>query len=349
MPRKLSQQFHDRKAARLRGEALAHIAANHGTERVFSYFRNRPTADQFAEMCVAAKLGPGDPLSAAGMPFAVEYIFDEYNRVRADRDAFVNHYANPDWKDDGTPSHVAIHTSQSEAWGNLYFLFLVDECLSPYLDRLDPDDFVDPEGSAVLVDRETGAFGVEFGCETLVATADLAGRFADRPGFEVPLGVRSPFKADDRWTMYTVMVAPLDRLPGYDRERHSVDEHLRHLQSGKVVRIRQHQRRNPLHLRSRRTNADETANVVYRVFDADGLVRYVGEGKEDRPRHVNSGCSHNVRINEHFFLRGPMRVEIVRAGLSKQESLAIERLLLRRHTGPDLWNRKDYEPLGTDA
>jgi hypothetical protein len=71
------------------------------------------------------------------------------------------------------------------------------------------------------------------------------------------------------------------------------------------------------------------------------MVRYYGEGKEERPNHVNSGTSHNFKINQHFFLHGEMKVEIIKRGLSKQESLAIEKFLIQSHKGSELWNIKD--------
>ena len=39
-----------------------------------------------------------------------------------------------------------------------------------------------------------------------------------------------------------------------------------------------------------------------------------------------------------------MSVEILREGLTKNEALAIERLLIKRHSGSALWNIKEYEP-----
>ena len=73
-------------------------------------------------------------------------------------------------------------------------------------------------------------------------------------------------------------------------------------------------------------------------------MRYFGEGLIGRPAHVNSGVSHNYKLNEHFFRVGPMRVEVFARGLSKDEALAVERLCIRGHNGSALWNIKDYEP-----
>ena len=69
-----------------------------------------------------------------------------------------------------------------------------------------------------------------------------------------------------------------------------------------------------------------------------------GEGKENRDKHVNSGASHNVKINEHFFTKGPKRIERIDDGLTKGEARAFERAILNQLRGHDLWNKKDFEP-----
>ena len=50
----------------------------------------------------------------------------------------------------------------------------------------------------------------------------------------------------------------------------------------------------------------------------------MGDGKRERPKHVNSGASHNWKINEHYFTNGEMTVEILHDDLTKSEALAIE-------------------------
>ena len=126
------------------------------------------------------------------------------------------------------------------------------------------------------------------------------------------------------------------------REQHDVSGHFRQLQSGKTVSVRGHKKRKPI--RSRVITDDITNKIVYRVYDHEENLRYIGEGKPDRHLHVNSGVSHNVKINEHFFLHGEMKVEIIKEGLSKIEALAFEKMLLNQASGMGLWNKKDYEP-----
>ena len=127
-----------------------------------------------------------------------------------------------------------------------------------------------------------------------------------------------------------------------NRNRHDVTPHQRHLKSGKIADVKGHNRKSPLRLVV--NNNSLTDNIVYQVQDSGGQLRYIGEGKLDRWKHVNSGASHNVKINEHFFTKGPMEVEIIYKGLTKPEALSIERLLLAKYAGKGLWNSKDYEP-----
>ena len=91
-----------------------------------------------------------------------------------------------------------------------------------------------------------------------------------------------------------------------------------------------------------------TDHVVYSVTDHVGDVRYIGEGKQERPKHVNSGASHNWKINEHYFTKGEMTVAILHDGLTKSEALAIEQMLIKKSSGTGLWNVRDYEPLTGD-
>lgn len=112
---------------------------------------------------------------------------------------------------------------------------------------------------------------------------------------------------------------------------------------GKETVIRSYTKRKPI----RRSKIQDklSDHIVYKVYDCEGRLRYIGEGRPNRPDHVFSGASHNPKINEHFFTKEkPMRVETVASGLTKSDALAIERLLLLRHLKDDLWNTKDYNP-----
>jgi hypothetical protein len=135
----------------------------------------------------------------------------------------------------------------------------------------------------------------------------------------------------------------VEHLP--DIEKVSVREYSAK-RGGKETVIRSYTKRKPIR---RYKIQDKVSNhIVYKVYDCDDRLRYIGEGLPNRPEHVNSGASHNRKINEHYFLKGEMRVEQIAEGLTKSEALAIERLLLNQSREHDLWNVKDYEPFSNN-
>ena len=121
--------------------------------------------------------------------------------------------------------------------------------------------------------------------------------------------------------------ALLEHLP--DIEKVSVQEYSAK-RGGKETVIRSYTKRKPI----RRSKIQDklSDHIVYKVYDCEDRLRYIGEGRPSR-------------INEHFFTKEkPMRVETVASGLTKSDALAIERLLLLKHQKDDLWNTKDYYP-----
>ena len=136
----------------------------------------------------------------------------------------------------------------------------------------------------------------------------------------------------------------IDCIP--DREIIDVTAHLRHYVSGKISQVRAHKKRKPI--RASEVRDDITSHIVYTAYDSDDKLRYIGEGKENRDKHVNSGASHNVKINEHFFTKGPKRIERIDDGLTKGEARAFERAILNQLRGHDLWNKKYFEPFRDD-
>ena len=344
----LSERMLDRKRSRFAVEIREHIA-RWRTMDPFSYFRNKPTDEESASMFEAAKFGPGDPLTQGGDRFAFEYILDELSvsleqarRMRlTDRAVAID----PDG------DSIRVVSSQSEDWGNLMFVFDVDATLAEHWSRLTEEDFdyvTDADGMfGHAAEKDTGAFGFLLGVRHLAGIAEANEEFGSPLGFK-PAFRPSPWKANDKCTVYVMTVGPLDRLlTPAERDKHGVQGFSRRTPSGGSAKVRPHERRNPRRLGGRAVNEDEVAHVVYRAFDVSGVLRYYGEGKAERPRHVNSGVSHNYKLNEHFFRLGPMRVEVFTRGLSKDEALSVERLCIRGHAGPgELWNIRDYEPRG---
>ena len=344
MARPLSEALLDRKREKAREMMSRQIAG--WSPPPFGAFKHRPTEADVLSMFLAAKFGPGDPLTAGGDAFAVEYLLDELWINLRDVDSILlagrGTYLDPD----GTA--LRIVSSQDELWGNLLFVLDVDIDMARHWAKLEVEDFEAVMTTAdevdYMVERESRAFGLSIACNTLVPIGEAIKRWGDSLRFN-PAFTPHPFKANDKLTVYQVTVGPLDRLlTPEERAVHCVAGFERRLPSGLSVPVRPHVRRNPRTLRGRGRNLDEVAFCVYRAFDLDGHVRYYGEGTADRPGHVNSGASHNFKLNEHFFRRGPMRVEVFARGLSKDEARSVERLCIRGHAGlHELWNVKDYE------
>ena len=143
-----------------------------------------------------------------------------------------------------------------------------------------------------------------------------------------------------------VIFSSIDRLLKIcpDRPKHRVRAHTRHYKSsGKIVEVGEQLRSN--RLTKQAIQNEITDHVVYIVRDAEGVVRYIGEGTRDRPAHVTSGVSSNYKINEYFFtVSRDLKVEIVRENLTKAQAVAIEKFLIKRHAGTHLWNSVHNEP-----
>jgi hypothetical protein len=65
--------------------------------------------------------------------------------------------------------------------------------------------------------------------------------------------------------------------------------------------------------------------IVYEVR-RNNIPIYIGSGKKGREEHVKSGSSHNPELNKLFFtVPHELVVTIIREGLSKEESLEMEK------------------------
>jgi hypothetical protein len=340
----LKEKYLQKKLDKTKKLAMKVLGCSDGIETIFSIFNNKPTPDQFVNMVCVSKYGPGEPLSEGGESFALEYIIHEFNEVIKDTKNKPVTILNEDGQGMG------LISSQSERWANLLFTFYLDEKFVGYMTELDKNDFHELDKyPSVFIDSESGSLALQIGCVPSIPVSDLY----KEPCFH-QLGIGDQWKPtfypdklknNDKFFWYQVRVSTLDRiLEEIDRQKHGVKSHERHIKSGKVVIVASHERRNPIITKGRKQNSEEVDYIVYRVKDADGTIRYYGEGREGRPGHVNSGVSHNFKINEHFFTKGPMEVEILSDGLSKQEALVIEKFLIKAHSGSALWNIKDYEP-----
>ena len=329
---------------------------NIGKDYIFSRIISNcriPTNQQVLEMAVSAKFGPGNPW-LVNRDFTMEYMLDEYKLMikiaKSTIDGtleFSGFGVSDEWKSANRLPEldlIVIGNHTHEGWGNIYIEFALDEKLLPFLpDKFSFDDFIFNESLDCWIDKESGQIGLSFSFESMILISDLRNRI----NRQITFGGTSLHKSNEHCTFCTAILTTIERinkirvLSESEKSFHGVREHERHLSSGKIVPIKEHKRSNRFGIEARKLNLDEVGHVVYVACDNDGVLRYIGEGKYGRPDHVNSGTSHNFKINEHFFKNGPMHIKIVADGLSKQECLAIEKLLIRKHAGVNLWNIKD--------
>lgn len=359
----VSQQMLKRKQQKFRRElqrdlsqfSSANLAAY--LDRTFEFHTERPKAQDFVEMAMASKFGIGNCLSEGGVGFLLETCLIAFNRL-------FEHQMLKDKEPEPWGAYHKALTDISELW-NATFFFDIDSKLYPHVSHVGLDDLIwaDDISPYLFLDRQTQAFGfavIPLPAMSLEEFIDYGEPHVNNWDADVRDTFDSGRKA--RLKLIEFETGPMEYISGVivifgtvdklvhslpDRAKHQVSAHPRRLASGNTTVVRAHKRRTPLRLVV--NNRSLTDHIVYVVKDHAGSVRYFGEGKSDRWQHVNSGASHNWKINEHFFTKGPLDVEILQRGLTKSEALSIEKMLIRGHSGLDLWNVKDYEPSVTEA
>jgi hypothetical protein len=325
-------------------------------EHLFQSYTYKPTLSSIMQMIVASKFGgAGNAVSDGGAAFTLEVVTRLFNKeLRRKKFSEKNETS---WD-----TYVLGLTNVSEIW-NAVFTFQLDRKLWAEFTTLKVEDFewATDISQYLFLDRETQAFGfmivpmpqMKFD-ELKNFHAEQGIDLADTEHFQEGRLARFVLSDFDSGPMefiscVSVLFGTTDKLIASlpDRQRHDVKAHPRHYKSGLVVSIAPQKRKNPLRLVVQ--NDLLTDHIVYCAKDVDGQIRYVGEGKRDRWRHVNSGVSHNFKINEHRFTKGELEVTVLYEGLTKTEALSIEKAILSQHSGAGLWNSRDYEPFGDNA
>lgn len=322
-------------------------------QHMFQGYTYKPTLSSLVQMIVSSKFGGvGNSVSDGGAAFTLELVVKLFNEQLAIRE-FTEKNETP-W---GT--YFFALTDVSEIW-NAIFNFQIDKKLLAEFRTINVEDFewATDISQYLFLDRETQAFGfliIPMPQDKLHEIRDFHASqgidFGETAHFQEGRFARLTLPNFDSGPMEfisctSIMFATTDKLIASlpDRQRHNVKAHVRNYKSGAVVNIAPQKRRNPLRLIVQ--NDLLTDHIVYCAKDIDGQLRYIGEGKRDRWTHVNSGVSHNFKINEHRFTRGEMEVTILYDGLTKTEALSIEKAILSNNAGRGLWNSRDYEPLG---
>lgn len=288
------------------------IRENGGSNMMFRNFKNKPTEKQIIDMYMAGKFGIGHPFDTPNIEFCLEYAFDEFNEV------FSLIEEQDDWENqsNGTGDWNIFFRAQDETWANIVFSIHVDSSFAPFVTKLDRSEFTHfTDRNEELIHEQTRAIVFDFKFMGKLTKSDpLYLHNADQINF-------SEMETKDKCMFhYGIWIASADR---YDEFSDSKELELRKS------------------LRSEKIPSDGTSNyIVYTAKDNEGILRYIGEGKSERYLHINSGASHNFKVNEHYFSKGEMTVDIVRGGLTKLRALAIEKFLISRHSN-SLWNIRD--------
>jgi hypothetical protein len=295
------------------------IDSNGGADKIFRNFNNRPSDEFLIKMFIAGKFGGDDPLSLGGVDFALEYVFDEFNEMSE----IIR--KNDDWQNKVIENYHVINRGQDEAWSNLFFSIFIDKDYAPFVSNLDKNEFIrftDRESEFIHNATKSIIFSFAF--------IGILNRNNELIKHNNPKFSETDLKKSSIIYHYGIWITSPDVYA-------KIDINLKTVENPNIMDAIY--RKNKL-LEAQVPWDGFDDHIVYTATDSDGVIRYVGEGRSDRYLHVNSGKSHNYKINEHFFLNGKMNVNIVSKGLTKPKTLAIEKFLIARNS-KTLWNIKD--------
>ena len=273
---------------------------------------NIPDHDDVIQMFKSGKFGIEHPFKYAPMEFCLEYAFDEFNEV------FDLVETQEDWEEKsiGVKDWNIFQRAQDEPWANLVFTVWVDKTFAPFVSRLDRNEFIHfTDRKEELIHEQTRSIVFDFKYSGILKENDpFYSAVKDSIQFtEMETKGKTIFH-------YGIWIATADLYDEFSNKNN--------LEKRKS-------------LRNVKVPWDGSSSyIVYIAKDKEGIVRYVGEGKPERYLHVNSGVSHNYRINEHYFLNGEMQVDILRDQLTKPKALAVEKFLISRYQ-KTLWNIRD--------
>ena len=325
----------------------AHL--KNATENFVQYLNGEGTPEHFVRFILAAKFGEANSFVAIGA--WKEFVVDSFNQAWSRDAVSVNEY--------GFRSSTVYRPS---GYGNAVLEYAVEDKFSHLITNINASDYRQANNISpyLFLDKNTNAFGfvvipyVLSHDEVLAWRQECIRELVDTPKANNFWQVEEPptWKPSKEFSsgkleytsgfqfIFGSIEALVEHLP--DIEKVSVREYSAK-RGGKETVIRSYTKRKPI--RRSKIQDKVSDHIVYKVYDCEDRLRYIGEGRPNRPDHVFSGASHNPKINEHFFTKEkPMRVETVASGLTKSDALAIERLLLLKHQKDDLWNTKDYYP-----
>lgn len=340
---KLSEVRAKEFLAKKRRQIAKDIQRQGGAKAVFSKFETTPSDEQLETFLVEANYGSCEqaPFALLGDETGIEILVDSLSYAA---ESFSEEYAK------GSLLEIDPDGDESERARFLSENFIGISCKYLEMVRIK---------ASVVVERKIAKI---FDADFFKRNWKLPGHNSDELtglDFELRYFGKEPANPEDQWDSTPLThrkdvihsieatiglkstLAALNLIPD-DRADHSVVGHDRRLKTGKIVWVTPHQRKNP---HGRKHDADpfaEDSYIVYFAYDHTGQLRYVGEGRPDRPCHVNSGCSHNPKLNEHFYRQGPMKIRLVHSDLSKDYAKAIESYYIRKFSS-SLWNVAENE------
>lgn len=320
------------------------------SKNFIEYLDGKGTSEHFIQFLIASKFGDQNAHVATGT--WLSYVIGSFNQVfEAENDGLVN-----------AAGFLSSYVYSPSIYGHSFVEYAIEGKYLPFITKINREDYYQAVNISpnLFLDKQTNAFGFVITPYILKHKQVLEWR-ADKLGSLAPTNkIETDWQVSDPpvWAaLKNFSTGPLEYTSGFtllfgsleellhdipEREKIGVQEYQAN-RWGKEVTIRSHTKRKPI--RGRKLNELISDHIVYKVYDHENRLRYIGEGRPNRPEHVFSGASHNPKINEHYFLQDkPMRVEIVAKNLTKSDALAIERLLLLKHSHDDLWNTKDYYP-----
>lgn len=308
----MSKKLNPRKVKQFERQLDDWILLNGGSNTMFKNFKNRPDHDETINLFKSGRFGIEHPFKFASTDFALEYAFDEFNEVfsliEKDEKWFEKMKPIGDWN--------LFMRAQDEPWANLVFSIWVDKIFAPFISELNISEFIQFTDQEVeLIHDQTRSIVFDFKYMGILQKNDPF--YMENIEY---INFRNTAYKGDTMFHYGIWIASADLYDEFSNEKN-----LKKRESLISVKV----------------PWDGSSNyIVYTAKDADGVIRYVGEGKNDRYLHVNSGTSHNFKLNEHFFKRGEMEVEVVRSSLTKPKALAVEKFLISRNQNT-LWNIRD--------
>jgi hypothetical protein len=303
------------------------IEQNGGTKSIFPGF-SCPPSDGHAAAMIAAGMAGEPPFDFAPKRFVWEYILDDYNEFRSG----INH-------SDGIKEEAFFFTSQREQWADLIFVFDIQPDLLPFLTLLKPSDlsFVG-ESTTLMFHQETKALAIKIIPVTKTAkkfnTKNLLLKKDESPS----LFPKSTFA-------YYVCIGTPEYILNTEVDTERCELKSQVFENPSCISFTEHERQGLILLKG----DDKKDHEVYVVKDHAGVTRYIGEGRAGRHAHVNSGTSHNPKINEYYFKYGEMHIKVVARGLSKYQALSIEKFMIAECPQLEkLWNKRDNPILKKD-